>query len=133
MSMEINPLGLYAALAAFLGVWVGHVMVRRIEAAIAQLWIPMAGFFLLGAAMEILSICAANRSISVICGILGVTLLWDVLELWRQAKRVVIGHAPANPGNPRHAHYLQAPGTHATTLDPLEAGSPPFATEEQRS
>ena len=39
-------------------------------------------------------------------GILGVTLLWDSFEFWRQQKRVIKGHAPANPDNPRHARIL---------------------------
>jgi hypothetical protein len=48
--------------------------------------------------------------------ILGVTLLWDALEFFRQQKRVKHGHAPANPNNPRHAKIL-AEYPDATTID----------------
>jgi hypothetical protein len=46
----------------------------------------------------------------------GLTLLWDAFEFVRQSRRVMKGHAPANPDNPRHAGYLQKHDT-ATTRD----------------
>jgi len=52
-------------------------------------------------------------------GILGVTLLWDALEFYRQQRRIQRGHAPANPNNPRHARIL-AEFTSATTIDWLD-------------
>ena len=51
--------------------------------------------------------------------ILGVTLLWDALEFFRQQKRIKHGHAPANPNNPRHAKIL-AEYPDATTIDWLD-------------
>ena len=47
------------------------------------------------------------------------TVLWDALEFTRQHRRVVKGHAPANPSNPRHARIL-AEHSNATTLDLLK-------------
>jgi hypothetical protein len=47
-------------------------------------------------------------------GIAGTTLWFDALELRRQYKRVIKGHAPANPHNPRHAPHL-ATGQATTT------------------
>jgi hypothetical protein len=40
-------------------------------------------------------------------GIAGITFLWDSLEFFRQQKRIMKGHAPANPSNPRHARILE--------------------------
>jgi hypothetical protein len=51
-------------------------------------------------------------------GIFGITLLWDALEFTRQQKRIIKGHAPANPNNPRHAKIL-AEYKSATTHDLL--------------
>ena len=117
--MEINPLGLVAALTAFLSIWIGHVSVRKIEAETVHLWKPMLIAILLGVALEVAALFAANRPLAAVFGILGITLLWDALEIKRQAKRVRKGHAPANPANPRHAAMLTESGSHATTLDLL--------------
>ena len=38
----MNLTGLAAALATFLGVWLGHVMVRKLEARVADVRWPMA-------------------------------------------------------------------------------------------
>jgi hypothetical protein len=35
-------------------------------------------------------------------------VFWDAIEVYRQQWRVIHGHAPANPANPRHAAYLAA-------------------------
>lgn len=118
--MEINPLGLIAALTAFVSIWAGHVSVRKIEAETNQLWKPMLTAIALGIGMEVVALTVNNRSISTVFGILGITLLWDALELHRQAKRVRKGHAPANPRNPRHAAWLADPNTHATPLNILD-------------
>ncbi len=106
--MAINPLGLVAALTAFLSIWIGHVAVRKVEAAAARLWIPMTLAALAGTALLLAALRIPGRSVSMACGITGMALLWDVLELQRQARRVRIGHAPANPKNPRHAATLAA-------------------------
>lgn len=131
MRMEINALGALAAFTAFLSIWIGHVSVRKIEASTVRLWKPVVLAILLGLGLEAAALLTAKRPLSAVFGILGTTLLWDVLELRRQAKRVRKGHAPANPANPRHAALLAEPGSHATTRDllkrdplgrPVEAG-----------
>jgi hypothetical protein len=38
--MEINIVGLATAAATFLGVWLGHVSVRKIERETVHLWKP---------------------------------------------------------------------------------------------
>lgn len=117
--MEINLLGLIAAATAFLSIWLGHVSVRKVEAKTVKLWKPMAIALTLGLGLMVASMAIANRSLSTVFGILGITLLWDAFELKRQAHRVHTGHAPANPHNPRHAAMLAEAGTQATTLDLL--------------
>ena len=115
--MEINFIGLAAAASTFLGVWLGHVSVRKIEREVERIWIPSTIAFALGLGLEFASLWTDILIVSTICGILGVTLLWDSLELAvRQPKRVREGHAPANPNNPRHARILDT-YPRATTID----------------
>jgi len=118
--MEINPLGLTAAVTAFLSIWIGHVSVRKIEAKTVNLWKPMAIAIALGLALEYAALSIAHRPLSTVCGILGITLLWDAFEIKRQAHRIHKGYAPANPNNPRHAAILADPNSHAVTLDLLK-------------
>lgn len=117
--MAINLIGLTAALAAFLGIWLGHVAVRAIERKATKLWPPILIAITLGLALEIWSLLTDHRLLTIALGILGITTLWDALEFLRQEKRVKKGRAPANPANPRHAQILvDCPS--ATTLDLLK-------------
>lgn len=104
--MNINPVSLAAAFATFFGVWLGHVSVRKIERETVNLWIPALIALALGFGLETISFLISDLSLSAMCGILGVTLLWDSFEFYRQQKRIKQGHAPANPNNPRHAKIL---------------------------
>jgi hypothetical protein len=118
--MELNFVGLAAALATFFGVWWGHVSVRKIERETVNVWIPTAIALVLGMGLWIASTLTASLPLSAASGILGVTLLWDALEIAiRQPKRIKHGHAPANPNNPRHAKILAEYPT-ATTIDLLD-------------
>ena len=102
----MNWIGLVAALTAFFSIWAGHVAVRKIEFASPTIWMPTAIFATFGLIVEFLSLSTVNRPLSTVFGILGITLLWDAFEFTRQQKRIVKGHAPANPNNPRHAKIL---------------------------
>jgi hypothetical protein len=115
----MNWNGLFAALTAFLSIWAGHVAVRKIEFVSPTIWLPMTIFAVSGVVIEILSLSTVNRPLSMAFGITGITLLWDALEFTRQQKRIIKGHAPANPNNPRHAKIL-AEHKSATTLDLLK-------------
>ena len=118
--MEYNFIGLVSAAATFVGVWLGHVSVRKIERDVERIWIPAGFAFLFGIGLEVASFQTNSLIASAMCGILGVTLLWDALELAvRQPRRVMHGHAPANPANPRHARILDTYPT-ATTIDWLD-------------
>lgn len=117
--MELNLIGLTAALSAFLGIWLGHVSVRVIERTAKTLWPPILIALVLGLALETWSLLTDYRLLNTALGILGITVLWDALEFVRQEKRVKKGHAPANPENPRHARILVGHPA-ATTLDLLK-------------
>ncbi len=116
--MTLNWIGVVAALATFLGVWIGHVTVRRVEYRAPDLRVPILSAVMIGLALEIAALSSSNLYISGACGILGMTALFDALEFRRQFRRVKQGHAPANPNNPRHASLL-AEGK-ATTVDLLK-------------
>jgi uncharacterized protein DUF4491 len=117
--MEINTLGLTAALTAFFSIWFGHVAVRKIESISPTIWFPATTFVILGVTLEILSLSVIHLW-SVVFGVFGLTLLFDALEFNRQQNRIKKGHAPANPNNPRHALILADSNFHATTLDLLK-------------
>jgi hypothetical protein len=130
--MNMNWIGLAAAAATFFGVWLGHVSVRKIERDVERIWIPAALALVLGLGLETASLLTDSLIVSAICGIIGVTLLWDSLELAvRQPNRVRHGHAPANPNNPRHARILATHPT-ATTIDWLDRDprGRPYSTAE---
>jgi len=117
--MELNFIGLVAAITAFLGIWLGHVSVRITERNVRRLWPSITIAITLGIILEIWSLMTDYRLLSTALGILGITILWDAFEFIRQEKRIKKGHAPANPDNPRHARIL-AEHPSATTLDLLK-------------
>ena len=117
--MNLNFLGVTAAITAFLAIWIGHVAVRKIEANTRVIAIPMIIAVTLGLITEYFSLSTSNLKLSTALGILGITLLWDAFEIYRQQNRIKHGHAPANPNNPRHAKILAEYST-ATTLDLLK-------------
>ena len=119
MSMEINTLGLVAAVTAFLTIWIGHVAVRKVEAESLNIKMPMFIAIALGLVAEFGALSTTNRPLSTALGILGITLLWDAFEIYRQQNRIKHGHAPANPNNPRHAKILKEYSS-ATILDLLK-------------
>lgn len=117
--MEINTLGLTAAVTAFVSIWLGHVAVRKIEFVSQTIWLPTIVLIALGVGAEYLSTATRNTHYATLLGILGITLLWDAFEIYRQQNRIKRGHAPANPNNPRHAKILAEYPT-ATTLNLLK-------------
>ena len=115
----MNWIGLVAALTAFLSIWAGHVAVRKIEFVSPTIWLPTLIFISLGLIAEYYSLIIVHLPVQTALGIIGITLLWDAFEFTRQQKRIIKGHAPANPNNPRHAKILAEHKT-ATTLDLLK-------------
>ena len=102
----MNTIGLFTAIATILTIWFGHVMVRELEARLHRILPAILICVLLGLIFEIGAWITFHHSISAVSGIIGITFLWDAFEFVRQEKRVKIGHAPANPNNPRHACIL---------------------------
>jgi hypothetical protein len=117
--MHINWVGVCAALATFIGVWVGHVLVRVIEFNVKSIILPVIFFATLGSLLLIGSFVVDTNALSAGLGILSMTAFWDAYEFFRQEKRIIKGHAPANPENPRHQKILATHST-ATTLDLLK-------------
>lgn len=117
--MDLSYVGLVAAASTFLGVWFGHVAVRKIESISPTIWLPTILFAVPGILFVWFSLSTSNVSLSTAFGILGFTFLWDALEFTRQQNRIKKGHAPANPRNPRHARLMgEYPA--ATPLDLLK-------------
>ena len=79
--MDLNYLGLVAALATFVSIWWGHVGVRKIEALSVRLWPPMLGAILLGIIFEIVSARTSNIYLSVACGIAGLVFLLSLIHI----------------------------------------------------
>jgi Domain of unknown function (DUF4491) len=132
--MHLNLTGLAAGLAAFLGIWIGHISVRVVERRSASIWLPATAFLLAGLLLETGALLSPRPAVSAALGILGITAGWDALELFRQQRRVERGHAPANPLNPRHDRILaECPA--ATTLDLLDRRplGHPVAPDEARA
>ena len=117
--MYLNFIGLAAATATFLGIWTGHVLVRKIEYRSTSLILPTICFALVGLFLGFCSFLSISPTTSAVLGILSMTALWDSYEFSRQQKRVVKGYAPANPQNPRHARILEKHKS-AITLDLLK-------------
>ncbi len=117
--MTVNIVGLAATLATFLGIWVGHVSVRKVEAEAPTIWVPSLIYALLGVACEVGAVLSMHPALSAAFGILGITFLFDAFEMVRQQRRIMHGHAAANPQNPRHARILSEHAA-ATTLDLLK-------------
>ncbi|GEM_PF-1085109 len=117
--MEINGVGVVSAISALLGIAFGHVVVRWLEFHIERLWLAILAFVWGGFVLEGLSLAVNPLYLKISLGIWGMTLLWDAIELFRQQRRVQRGHAPANPGNPRHRRFLDDPSLSATPVDRL--------------
>ncbi len=127
--------GFWMALATFLGIWWGHVGVRWLEAHVRNIWpsvvvLASSGLILNVIAVVLPSLLPAASAdllltLSGVASIIGITLMWDALEMYRQQNRIKHGHAPANPHNPRHAAYLAAGmGTTEDLLDREPQGYP---------
>ena len=76
-TIEFYMLGLAAGITTFLGFWMGHVFVRKLEYRSASLSLPSVGFISIGFTLEIGSFLSDSPLISPCLGILGVTCLWD--------------------------------------------------------
>lgn len=124
--------GMILGLAMFVGIWVGHVGVRWLEARSVHIGPPALALFVLGAGLNLAALFGSNLTLAGLGSVLGFIALYSAIEVGRQAWRVQHSHAPANPRNPRHAAYLRAgKGTTVDLLkrDPLGVPQPIIADE----
>ncbi len=93
--IELQWVGPVFAVVTFLTIWWGHILVRIVHYYLGTK--PAPAIFLGGLLLLLGSTQTANQLLGGICGIVGLTLLWDAFELFRQEARVRQGHAPLNP------------------------------------
>lgn len=87
---SLTPLqwaGPILALTTFATIGIGHVLVRRLHARFGTR--PAIPFFILGSAVLILSTLMVKNVTSAVLGIIGITLVWDGIEIYRQEKRML--------------------------------------------
>ena len=87
--------GIIIGLASFLIIGALHPVVIKAEYHIGtKIWpaFLIAGLMSLG-----ISLYSENFILSAVMGVLGFSLLWSILELFHQKKRVEKGWFPANP------------------------------------
>ncbi len=102
----MNNLGIVCALSVLLNVWLGHILVRTIEARAVSIRLPASAFAVMGMVLIRGSLLSSSSINAAVLGITGVICVWDGLEFLRQEQRVKQGHAPANPHNERHRQIL---------------------------
>lgn len=90
--------GLVLAVLTFGTIGLGHVAVRKLNFQYGTKPAPI--FLVLGLGFLGLALLAMDNLASAGLGIVGMTTLWDVVELIRQEERIRRGHAPANPDRP---------------------------------
>ena len=130
----MNSIGIIAAIITFVTIAFGHIMVREVEYRIVRIQVAIFLVILVGIGFEIASLSVQTNALSAVFGIMGITFLWDGLEFYRQQKRVMKGHAPANRKNARHQR-IQAQYPAATTVSLLnrEPRGYPYTGDEIQS
>ena len=91
----MNYYGLVMGSTMILAAGLGHVLVIKWEYYWGTKMWP--GLFAIGSLPVIISIFIDSALLSGIFGIFGAVLIWGVLELFRQRKRVERGWFPRNP------------------------------------
>ncbi len=99
-------MGLFLATTLLIGIWSGHILVRKIEFSAFDLRVPIVAFCTIGIILVTLSLVNRSNLLSGVFGILGIIFFWNGIESHHQENRVKRGHAPANPLNPRHQRIL---------------------------
>ncbi len=93
--MEFNFTGIIVAIVTFLIIGLFHPIVIKAEYywGVKCWW----AFFALGVISLLSSLLIANFITSMILGVLGITFLWSILEIFEQRERVRKGWFPRNP------------------------------------
>ncbi|MFI3332686.1 MAG: DUF4491 family protein [Rikenellaceae bacterium] len=92
--MELNFIGIIVAIATFLIIGLFHPIVIKAEYywGVRCWWI----FLILGVISLASSLLIENFIISMILGVLGITFLWSIIEIFEQRERVKKGWFPKN-------------------------------------
>jgi hypothetical protein len=104
--LDLQWAGPVFAVVTFLTIWWGHILVRIVHYHLGTR--PAPAIFLAGLLLLLGSTQTGNEILGGTCGIVGLTLLWDAFELFRQEARVRQGHAPLNPRVHRAAAGIAA-------------------------
>ncbi len=93
--MELNYMGVIVGVATFLIIGLFHPIVIKAEYywGVKCWW----AFLILGVLCLALSLLTANLITSLLLGVLGITLLWSIIEIFEQRERVRKGWFPQNP------------------------------------
>ncbi len=91
----MNFTGLIVAVVTFLIIGLFHPIVIKAEYywGVKCWWL----FLVLGLITLAISLFISNLIASMILGVLGVTMLWSILEIFEQRERVRKGWFPSNP------------------------------------
>lgn len=93
--MTLQWTGVILAITTITTIGAGHVLVRKLNYIFGTKPAPF--FFSGGIIIAIGSLLTTNNTLSATLGIIAITTLWDGVEILRQEKRVLKGHAPKNP------------------------------------
>ncbi len=96
--MTVEWAGPILAAVTVITIGLGHVMVRKVNYLFGT--VPAIPLFFLGAEILTASVFMSSDLLSAVMGIVGVTTVWDGVEILRQEKRIRRGHAPENPKRP---------------------------------
>ena len=120
--MKIKFDGIIIGLATFLIIGALHPVVTKAEYYIgAKVW---PAFLIAGLLSLAISLYSINFILSSVMGVLGFSLLWSILELFHQRKRVEKGWFPANPHKDKQAWTLTA--NHSAALSAISPWSTIF-------
>lgn len=78
------------ALVTFATIGAGHVLVRRLHARYGTR--PAVPLFILGGFLLTQSLLAQSNLLSGVLGVTAITVIWDGVEMFRQERRVRMGH-----------------------------------------
>jgi hypothetical protein len=83
--LSLQWAGILLAAVTFGTIAAGHVLVRRLHARFGTR--PALPLFILGGLVLTGSLLAQGELLSAVLGVIGVTVVWDGIEMYRQEKR----------------------------------------------
>ncbi len=93
--MELNLTGIITAVVTFIIIGLFHPIVIKAEYywGVKCWW----AFLVAGVVFLATSLFVASTNLSIILGVVGISFLWSIIELFEQRKRVGKGWFPRNP------------------------------------